>query len=69
MVIEMLESVSDLVSLIVMIAFTVAGFIAVYTVSPLHHKMVKKRRRVHYDFYDDLNDDAEDDGQETAAGH
>lgn len=59
----MLESVSDLVSLIVMILFVAAGVYYLYVVSDLHRSIeLKKREERYYRLYDDLGDaDDEDD--------
>lgn len=58
----MLESVSDLVSLIVMIASVLAGIYYLYSVSNLHRSIeLKKKEDNYYSLLDDLSSDEDDE--------
>ena len=68
MVMSMLESVSDLVSLIVMIASVLAGIYYLYSVSNLHRSIeLKKKEDNYYSLLDDLSSD-EDDEEDSRDG-
>ncbi|MCH4206649.1 MAG: hypothetical protein LKF53_09730 [Solobacterium sp.] len=61
---KMLETVSDLLSLAVMIAFAAAGIYALYAVSDLHHSIkLRRHEESFYSLYDDLSD--EDDSPDS----
>ncbi len=56
----MLETVSDLLSLAVMIAFAATGAYALYAVSDLHHSIkLRRHEESFYSLYDDISDEEE----------
>lgn len=58
----MLESVSDMISFIVMCGMTLAGFYCLFVVSDSHHnESMKKREEAYYSFYESMNDDYDED--------
>jgi hypothetical protein len=58
----MLESVSDLVSLIVMIFCVVLGIYYLYSLSNLHRSIeLKKKEDLYYRLHEELNEDEEKD--------
>lgn len=58
----MLESVSDLVSLVVMIVFVLFGIYYLFKISNLHRSMeLKRREEIYYSLYDDLGDDEDEE--------
>lgn len=58
----MLESVSDLVSLIVMIFFVILGIYYLYSLLNLHRSIELKKKGVrYYCLYEDLNENDEYD--------
>lgn len=62
----MLESVSDLVSLTVMICAVLIGLFYLYKLSNLHRSIELKRKEdLYYKIYDEIGDD-EDEEEEDA---
>lgn len=61
----MLESVSDLVSLIVMIAAVLVGFYFLYSLTNLHRSMeLRRHEETYYSLYDEISDSDEDESED-----
>ncbi len=61
----MLENISDYLSLIVLVISAVSGLYILFSIQDRrHHEEMKKRQESYYSFYENMNDEFDDTGDE-----